>query len=215
MKLLMSAFIVILLGAVLIRPVADHVELAKVSSITLTNESVTLSVTTATISNETNTLVANVTTLAEGHLTTVTAIRNISSQVITAECNATLVTGVLKCNETYSSTIYVDYTFNDYSTGTLANDELSSDDACRNSTGNAILLDTHCNVTLTTGAVKVNYDNFSDDIAYIGYKYEPDTYVHSSAARTLITLVILFFGIAVLTVGIGFAWKSFKDSGVI
>ena len=145
MKLLMSAFIVIILGVVLIQSIGDDVELVKVGSRTTTNESVAIS----------------------------------------------------------------------SGAGTLANDELHSFDACRNSTMITIISGVECNVTLATGTVVVNPINFTDNLAYIDYKYEPDTYVHSSAARTILTLVILFFVIGILTVGIGFAWKALKDSGVL
>lgn len=215
MKLLMSAFIVILLGVVLIQPIGDDVELAKIGSRTVLNESVSLSITTTDVANETNTLVANTTTLTNNYLTAITELRNITSEVVTTFCNATLTTGVLVCNETGSATIYAQYTFNDYSTGSLTYDELNSFDACRNSTMSDILAGTHCNVTLATGAVKVTYDNFTDNLAYIDYKYEPDTYVHSSAARTLLTILVLFFAIAILAIGIGFTVKSLKDSGVM
>ncbi len=141
MNLLISAFIVIILGVVLIVPIGDDVELVKTASFTVINES----------------------------------------------------TGL---------------------TGTLNNDELITFDACRNSTMDAILIGTHCNVTLANGVVSANALNFSNSLVFIDYKYTPDTYVRSSTARTLITLVILFFAIAILAVGLGFVVKSFKDAGV-
>lgn len=215
LTLLFSAFIVILLGVVLIQPIADDIETVKASSYDIINESVTLSVTTRDIANETHTLVANETTLSNNYLTALTGLRNITSEDITGYCNITLITGALKCNETFDATIYADYTYNDFSTGTLAHDELASFDACRNSTMTAILAGTNCNVTLINGAVKVTYDNFTDDLAYIDYKYDTDTYVRSGAARTLLTLIILLFAIAILTVGVGFAIAAFKQSGVM
>ncbi len=145
LTLLFTAFIVLLLGVVLIQPIGTDIELAKIGSNTITNESVTIS----------------------------------------------------------------------SGAGTLTYDELLSFDACRNSSMVAILAGTHCNVTLTTGTVVVNTGNFSDDLAYIDYKYEPDTYVHSGTARILITLTVLFFAIAILAMGIGFAIKSFKEGGVM
>ena len=138
LNLLISAFIVIILGVVLIVPIADDVELVKTATRSIVNES----------------------------------------------------TGL---------------------TGTLNNDELLTFDACRNSSMNAILIDTNCNVTLTTGVVSANAANFSDSLVFIDYTYTPDTYVRDSTARTLITLVILFFAIAILAVGLGFVMKSFKD----
>ena len=144
-KLLFAAFITILLGVVLIRPIGDDIELAKVSSIRIGNESVTIS------------------------------------------------GGI----------------------GTLANDELITFDVCLNSTQDAILIGTHCNITLSTGIVIVNPTNFTDSLAYANYTYEPDTYVHSSTARVLLTQTRLFFALAVLLVGVGFAYAAFKQSGVM
>lgn len=220
-KLLISAFIAILIGVVLIQPIGDDIELAKIGSRTILNESVALTITTVSVVNETVTLSAADTpstgTLANNYLTTLTALRNETGENLLGFCNMTLATGALSCNATNSTTCYADYTYNDHSTGQLSTDqdEWISFDACRNSTMIAILADTHCNVTLATGAVRTEYDNFTDDLAYIDYKYEPDTYVHSSAARVLLTQTRLFFAIAIILVGIGFAVASFKQSGVM
>lgn len=140
LSLLISAFIVIILGVVLIVPIGNDVELVKIASFAVLNES----------------------------------------------------TGL---------------------TGTLNNDELITFDACRNSSMTAVT-GIFCNVTLTSGVVSANSANFSDSIVFIDYTYTPDTYVRSSTARTLITLVILFFAIAILAVGIGYVKKSFEDSGM-
>ncbi len=218
-KLLISAFIVIMIGLALIQVVADDVELVKTSSYTSPNESVTLTVITSDIINETVTLSsvgASTGTLANNWLTVFTGLRNLTSENITSFCNVTLSSGAIECNATGDTTAYADYTYNDYSTGALANDELISFDACRNSTMTDIDIGVWCNVTLTSGAVKVEYDNFTDDLAYIDYVYESDTgYIRGSTSKTLITLVILFFAIGILAVGIGFAWKAFKDSDVM
>ncbi len=219
LTLLFSAFIIIILGVVLIRPIADDVALTKVSLNTITNESISLTATTVDVINETLTMDAdNITaTLVNNYLTALTEVLNVTGEDISSECNVTLTTGVLICNTTNSNKINASYTYNSYSTGQLSTnqDEWKSFDACRNSDMNAILAGTNCNLTLTTGAVKVNYDNFTDDLAFIDYKYEPDTYVHSSTARTLITLVILLFAIAILAIGIGYAIKSFKEGGMM
>ncbi len=220
LTLLFTAFIVLLLGVVLIQPIGDDVELVKVSSRTILNESVALTATTADVVNETVTLAGNTTgTLANNYLTTLTTLWNISGADLLGECNITLSTGGLVCNNTNSEggLANASYTYNDHSTGQLSTnqDEWLSFDACRNSAMTAILIGTDCNVTIATGAVRTEYDNFTDDLAYIDYKYEPDTYVHSGTARILITLTVLFFAIAILAMGIGFAIKSFKEGGVM
>ncbi len=218
MKLLMSAFIAILIGVVLLQPMADDIEGVKASSYSIGNESVSLTVNTNTFLNESNTLVANVTTLAQNYVTVLTAIRNESADNMLGFCNFTTLntkTATLKCNETGSATIYVEYTYNSYVTGKLAHDEIVSLDGCRNATMTAVTTNTYCNVTLASGDVRGEYDNFTTGSAYIDYSYDTDQYVRSSAARTLITITILFFAIAILLIGVGFAIAAFKDSGVM
>ena len=144
LSLLISAFIVIILGVVLIVPIGDDVELVKTASYSRENETVTLSSVGA-------------------------------------------------------------------STGTLEKDALLSFDALRNETSET--LTSFCNVTLSTGALKCNATGST--ISYADYVYESDTpYVRGATTKTLITLVILFFAIAILAVGLGFVVKAFKDAGV-
>lgn len=142
---IIGAFIAILLGTALIQTVANDVELAKVGSRNVSNESVTLS------------------------------------------------SGL----------------------GTLANNELISVGVCRNST-NDVITDPYCNVTLATGAVVTSGTlNFTDGAAYINYLYQPDTYVSSSSARTIITLVVLFFALGIVAIAIGLAVKSFREGKIM
>lgn len=144
-KLLFMAFFTLLIGIVLIQPIADDIESVKVGSIRVGNESVTIS----------------------------------------------------------------------SGTGTLTNDEVIGLDVCLNSTMTSILINTHCNVTLATGVITVNPNNFTDSLVFANYTYEPDTFVESSVARVLLTQTRLFFAIAILLVGIGFAVAAFKQSGVM
>ena len=83
--------------------------------------------------------------------------------------------------------------------------------AIRNVTSAAIL--GYCNVTLSTGGLVCN--NTYNATGYIDYNYEPDTYVRSGAARTILTLTILFFAIAILAVGIKYAWDALKENNLI
>ena len=115
-KLLISAFIVIMIGLALIQVVADDVELVKTSSYTSPNESVTLTVITSDIINETVTLSsvgASTGTLANNWLTVFTGLRNLTSENITSFCNVTLSSGAIECNATGDTTAYADYTYND------------------------------------------------------------------------------------------------------
>ena len=152
------------------------------------------------------------------YVTAFLGIRNttgINASVLT-KCNVTsFETGTLQCNYTAANYVLANYTYNKYSTGTLAQDEVISISACRNVNMTAISLTTDCNVTASDRSVVVNYDNFTTNNAYIDYTYDTDTYVASGAARTLLTLVVLFFALGILAVGIGYAWKSFKEGGII
>jgi len=211
-KLLITAFIIILLGVVLIQPVADDIEEVKTSSVTVTNETLTFDTTVSTISNQTINLTSNITgTLDFSDLVSLTALRNVSSENLLGYCNITFATGALVCNNTRNATCYADYTYVSHLSETLANDELLSVDALRNITSENLL--GQCNATLITGVLICN--NTHNRTGYADYKYEPDTYVHSAAARTLLTVTILVFAIAILAVGAGFVIAGFKQGGVM
>jgi len=225
-KLLFLSFFTILIGIVLIQPIANDIELAKVSLNTVLNESVSLTAVTQTITNESITLSLGPPsnrsgTTTHNYVTSLTVLKNStdSQDDILGFCNITLNVdaGTLRCNDTGNFTAYATYTYNKYSTGSLSSDqdEWKSFDACRNNSMAAISTGVDCNVSLNNGAVTVNYDNFTTFSAYIDYKYEPDTYVYSSAARVLLTNTRLFFAIAVMIVGVGFAVLAFKQSGVM
>ncbi len=220
LKLLFSAFIVLLLGVVLIRPIADNISEVSQASINVANESVTMTAITATIVNESismsNASVGAKGNLTNNHLIALTVLRNNSGGILTDSCTITLAIGNISCqNATNVSTIFADYTFNDVSTGTLANDELITFDACRNSTGTTITAGLQCNVTIPNGAVTISYDNVTDGSAFIAYTYTPDNFVRGRTTRSLLNLTILFFAILILSVGLGFAMKSFKEGGLM
>jgi len=217
-KLLFMAFFTILLGVVLIQPIGDDIELAKLSSITVTNETLSFTTVTTDISNESQTNTENSTasanyTLTYNNLTAFTELRNQSATVVNGLCNVTLSSGTLYCNETNSTNLFSDYTYVSGRTETLANDEIISLDAIRNATSPSSSMLGHCNITLSTGSLICNNTHYYT--GYCDYKYEPDTYVHSSTARVLLTNTSLFFAIAVLLVGIGFAIAAFKQSGAM
>ncbi len=217
-KLLFMAFFTILIGLVLIQPISNQIELVKLSSGTVTNESVPLTATTATVVNESVTMdSSNVTALlANNHLTTLTGLENITGENLLGECNITLVTGNLSCNATNSNTIFANYTYNSFSTGQLTTqDEWLTFDACRNSTMTTILSGLHCNVTIATGEVRTVFDNFSDGSAFIDYTFTPDTFVRGAAERSLLDITRLFFALFVLLLGVGFAIAAFKQSGAM
>ena len=219
MKLLISAFMVLLLGVILIRPIADDIAKVSDSSISINNETLSfITLTTAIINesiimlNDSNNNLSG--TLNFDNLTILTEIRNVSAQVITGSCNVTFRTGGVVCNFTgYPAELFYDYTYISGRTETLANDEIISVSAMRNGTSPSASILAACNVTLSTGGLIC--DNTHHSVGLIDYTYTPDTFVRSSAARTILTLTILFFALLVLAVGIGFAIKSMKDAGLM
>jgi len=134
-KLLFGAFIVIILGLALIKPIADGI-----------NEKTT---TQYDVSNETYTSAVTL-TLSHDELITFTEMRNQTATEVDGLCNATLSTGIFICNATASPNIYIDYT------------------------------------------------------------YEADGYLRGGSERSILGISTLFFALAVFTIGLAFALKSFQ-----
>ncbi len=214
-KLLISAFIVILLGIIFIQAVANDIDLVNTASYPATNETLTFINATTLISNETITLSSIDTStgsFANDDLTAFYELRNETSEIITSFCNITLSSATLSCNATGSLTAYVNYTYVSGKTETLAHDDLTAVTALRNVTSEDIL--GYCNVTLSLGTMVCN--NTHSGVGYADYTYESDTpYVRSSTTRTILTIIIIFFAIGILAVGIGYAWKALKDSSIM
>ena len=215
-KYLMTAFVFILIGIILIQPLSNDVEKAKLSSITIINETLSFINANTIVTNESVTLssIDNGSTgnLAYDDLTVITELRNATptSLVITSYCNVTLRSGAIQCNATGNTTAYADYTFISGQSETLTNDEVLSLDEIRNSSATSAIMTTQCNITLFTGILLCN--NTHNATGYCDYKYEPDDYVHSSGARTLLTMTILFFAIGILAIGIIYVTKSLRES---
>ncbi len=218
MGLLISAFMVLLLGVVLIRPIADDINQVTTSSYTVTNETLSFVDLTTGIISETvilaNTSGLNLTgNLVNDNITAVATLTNSTGGDRINECNVTFRSGGIVCNFTeYPADVILNYTFVSGKTETLDNDDLTVFSAIRNITDEDLI--DECNVTLSTGALVCN--NTHSNIGFADYSYETNTaFVRSSATRTLLTIVVLFFAIAVLTVGIGFAIKALKDGDLI
>lgn len=96
-------------------------------------------------------------------------------------------------------------------TGTTANDELIAIDQCRNASMVYIPVGAQCNATLASGTISIQESNFSDGVAYINYRYTPDTYVRDGTARTLLDTSLIFFAIAIMLIGVAMTVKGFKD----
>ena len=214
---LIATFIAIIIGTALIDPISDDVELSKVSSITIDNESLSFSISTQSAVNENITNNGDGATMATFNLkynnvTVLSSIANATYNDRTTQCNVTLASGAVQCNLTNSSYFYVNYTYVSKLTETLAYDEVKAVNSITNATSPSNVLTGHCNVTLANGNLVCN--NTHSLNAYINYSYEPDTYVHSSTARTSLTLTVLFFAIAILAFGIGAVMKSFREGGL-
>lgn len=219
-KLLFTAFIAIIIGVALIQPLGDSVESVKVGSVTVLNETLSFTSVTTDIVNESLALINNSNnnlsgTLTFDDLTIITGIRNISAQSLLGACNITLSDASVICNHTgYPADIFVDYTYISTRTDTLANDEVISLDAVRNASAGSNDYVATCDIVLSSGFV--NCSNPHDGTTgYADYKYIPDTYVHSASARTMLTLVMVFFALGVLSIGIWYVWKSFKEGKII
>lgn len=187
-KLIMSGFMAILLGVVLIQVVADETERVKSSYTNVSNETVTLSHITTTVTNESVTVsdvtttvtneTASVTQVSETNfsvtynvLSSVTELRNFSSDIVTGECNSTLETGDFICNNTVSngSVVYADYVYKSGLSGSTTYFDLSSSSAIRNFSATVV---THqCNVTLANGDLSCNRTASNGSVVYVDYVY--------------------------------------------
>jgi len=61
------------------------------------------------------------------------------------------------------------------------------------------------------GVISIYTMNFSAGTYNISYNYEGTGYVTNSTARTLLSLIIIFFAIAIIIVGYNMVTKSFSD----
>ncbi len=222
-KLIISGFVVILIGVILIQPIGDDIERLSVSSFNVSNETVALSNTLEIIVNEsvainndssTDTGIVNG-TLANNNITVLTALRNWSSENLLGFCNVTLGTGFLQCNITGNTTLFADYTHVYGKTGALSRsfDEWISLDFFRNATTYEILHPGFCNFTISDGSISCN--NTRSFSALADYQYQSDNFVRDSTTRTLLRLTTLFFAIAVMALGAGMVIQGFRMSGLM
>ena len=215
-KILITAFVALIIGIVLIQAIGNDVESTKVSSVRVENEALTFSDFTTDVANEsqptTGDLVIASYNLTNNNVTILTEIRNSSSAIVTSQCNITFFSGEILCNITNSTNLFFEYTFVSGKTVTLANDEVTLT-WLRNLTVAGNDLTPFCNVTSASGAINCN--NTYGTTAAANYTYIPDGFVRGAASRNLLTLTVLFFAIAILAIGIGMAVKSFKESGVL
>ncbi len=215
-KLLLAAFMSILIGIVLIQLIADDIEQVSVSSINVPNETITFSSVTGTAINESVTMTASdfaMTGSLANQLIAFTGIKNNSAEgrTITSFCNITVDAGVMSCNNSNSTTAFVNYTYISRRTGSLSQDDILSLTTLSNITSENII--GYCNLTAATGDLVCN--NTRSNTAFATFDWEPDNVLQDGASRTILRTTMLFFAIAVLVLGIGFAIAAFKQSGVM
>ena len=217
-KLLISGFITILIGVVLIQPLADDINSVTESSLGRTNETVTLSNVLGTISNESVTLtdvgdgLVYSGVIANDNISTILTIRNLTLGATFRDlggfCNVTTGTGAIICNATNSTAALLNYTFVSEKTGELSQDEdIISVTELRNE--NSSVMTGFCNISLSTGALDCN--NTHSNVCYADYSYTPDGYVQSAASVSLLNITLMFFALAVMLIGAGMVFISIKN----
>lgn len=102
--------------------------------------------------------------------------------------------------------------------GEAANDDIEGVSYFGNATLNTnqahISFDVEVNWT-TNGSLTVAGGYFNDTSYDFTYEYQGDNYVDESTSRSLITLVTLFFAIAVMLGGLVIAVEGFKNAGIL
>jgi len=96
---------------------------------------------------------------------------------------------------------------------TTTYDDLIGYTAIRNATNAARTGE--CNVTLSSGYVKCNATAFIGATGFIDYTYNPPMYVKNGTARSLLSLLNIFFALGVLSLSVALAYSALKDMGMI
>ncbi len=195
-----AILLVVLLG-VIFSFLSGVTNIQSESNETLTFTSVTTDVANESQANTGNSTIGADYTVNFDDLTAITEIRNQSATVITQECNATLSTGVFSCNATNSTNLFFEYTFISGRSELLANDDLTAQPTFRNGTSGALAAN-DCNATLATGVVICN--NIHSSTGFADYSYRPTGFVTTGTTRTLVNLLPVLLGIAVLIFIVGF-----------
>jgi len=96
---------------------------------------------------------------------------------------------------------------------TVAEDDLIAGLTFQNDSGYEHTAGDDWNLSLTTGVVTIAGNLTADGTGtfYLDYTYTPDDYVVDGTARTLVGLVTIFFALAILGIGAGYAINLLKD----
>lgn len=223
LSIIVSGFIAIIVGVVFAGVIADNIyETRNINSID--NESVSISTTDLNIVNESISIASGLGQTGNVSVISVTYFGNVSNCTGGVSGNATIgidVNWTLSGAVRVSQNIFADGTYNiSYTYATLGTGEVSQDDVTSVSffgDGNIstgwtdIEINDEINVTKATGVLKVSTLNFTAGDYNVSYEYEPSLYVTNSTARTILSLVTLFFVLGVLGIGFIIVKKSFPD----
>lgn len=83
-----------------------------------------------------------------------------------------------------------------------------------NASNKLMTVTTDYTVNLAYGGVNISTAGNNTDgrtYYYVSYEFYPDNYVKSTTSRSLLNLIIIFFVIGVLGIGVGAAWRSIRE----
>ncbi len=222
LKIIISAFVAIIIGVVLLGDIADK----QVANITLNNrvnETLTITQTLTSIINETITSFSGGTArVANFGLVDVTFFGNKSFGTQTPGINLTLHVNftrsgtiiISQTNFTGPGPYNISYQYISSATGSLDQDDVVT----LSSFANASLGSTTAGINIggtggqinftKAGAISLSPGNFSAGSYNASYDYEGDLYVVDSKAYPFLKLIPLFFALVLLAIGIGATLQS-------
>lgn len=216
--LLISGFIILLVGIALTQVLADNVKGTE-SSDSVINESITIASTRVTIINESVTPSGGIVRVTNSPIMSITRFGNDTQiAVLGQQVNHSKPDKVLVANN-FTGTYNISYTFAKDADGKVAtNTELLS--ITRFGAANissdiaGITIGTHINFTANSRNVRVSAFNFTDDNYNISYTKEGNLYVANKTSRTLLVLIPLFFVIALVMISVGVSKKFWPEMGI-
>lgn len=92
------------------------------------------------------------------------------------------------------------------------NNIVASTTVCTNSTdGGGVVFSQTSDYNITANSTSQWRGGVNGSIINCSYNYKGDDYINDSAARNLTKLVVIFFAISILLIGIGYTMGWFKD----
>lgn len=231
MRMIVSGFITILLGVVLLGVVANNTFL-NTNLNQKENETITISGTVTTYINETINITSftGITTRAPivgvsffGNATNATTNPAANSKPnISIDVNFTR-DGVIRISGAHfdnsaSSTYNITYEVLSATAADVINEQVLAVSSFQNvSIGTQIVgITINDDINFTkAGRITVSPFNFSGGPYNITYSYGGDNYIEDSTARVFINLIPLFFAIGVVLAGIGMVYAGFREAGLL